>query len=70
MAKEILKIPEEAIKHFVTQEILDDLKVMGYIFIDKIDGSGGFILPAIPGTEDIINELLKDPQYILRDKEA
>ena len=70
MAKEILKIPKGAIKNFITQEMLDDLKVTGHIFIDKINESGGFILPAVPGIEDIINELLKDPQYILRDKET
>jgi len=39
---------------------------MFFIYIDKIDGTGGFIIPKENGSEEIIKELLKDPEYMLR----
>lgn len=37
-----------------------------FIYIDKIDGTGGFMILDEEGSEEIVNELLKDQEYILR----
>lgn len=39
---------------------------MNFIYIDKTDGLGGFMIPEEEGIEEIINELLKNPEYVLR----
>ena len=39
---------------------------MKFIYIDRIDGTGGFMIPDEEGSEEIIKELLKNPEYVLR----
>ena len=41
-------------------------KEINLIHIDKIDGAGGFVIPYDESSEEIIKELLKNPDYILR----
>jgi len=40
---------------------------MKFIYIDKKDGEGGFMIPDDGESEDVIAELLKDPQYVRRE---
>jgi hypothetical protein len=39
-----------------------------FINIEKVDGTGGFLIPKEEGTEEIIKELLKNSEYILRNE--
>lgn len=42
---------------------------VGLIHIDKKDGTGGFVIPDDENRKDIIEELLKNPEYIIREAE-
>ncbi len=45
---------------------------MNFIYIDLKDATGGFMIPDDGESEDVIEELLKDPKYVRREpgKEA
>jgi hypothetical protein len=40
--------------------------MINFIYIDKKDGTGGFLISDEEGSKDIVKELLKNPEYILR----
>ena len=56
---------EEYMKRYrITEEMLEDYEAMGMIRINKRDGSGGFLIPNFPESENTIRELLKNPEYV------
>ena len=40
--------------------------MFNFIYVDKKDGTGGFMIPNSTGTKDLVDELLKNPEYIIR----
>ena len=44
--------------------------MIDFMYVNKRDGTGGFMIPmGEMGVETIVNELLKDPEYVLRNRE-
>lgn len=43
-------------------------KKINFVHIDKIDGTGGFMIPDEEGNKEIIKGLLKNPEYVLRNE--
>ena len=40
-----------------------------FVFIDLKNGSGGFMIPESEDSKELIEEILKDPKYIVRKEE-
>lgn len=62
-------MPEDTIFRFVNRNPVTLERLTKFIFIDLKDGSGGFMVPEGENNIEIIEEILKNPKYVLREVE-
>ena len=43
--------------------------MINFIYVDLKDGTGGFMIPNVKGSKELVDELLKDSKYVLRNHE-
>jgi len=62
-------MPEGNMFRFVKRDPVTLERLTEFIFIDLKDGSGGFMIPESKDSKEIVEEILKDPKYVLRENE-
>lgn len=65
-------MPEGSNFRFLNRDPVTLEKLTNFIFIDLKDGSGGFMIPddlCHNDSKELIEEILKDPKYVLREEE-